>query len=195
MSSLRPTSRLFGRALFGDQDLQLRRLAFAAGAILVFLIPAAGLATMQRSPVTQPYVDLQHEAIRYYTTKTTDPVAKLQARVERGEVQLQYDEKNGYLASLLSELDIDVSSQLLVSSKTSLQIDHISPTTPRAIYFNDAVYVGWVQGARPSRSRQSIRSWGQFSTRSITSPGWGRSSNARWASVSNVITRRCRAMS
>ena len=146
MSSLRPTSRLFGRALFGDQDLQLRRLAFAAGAILVFLIPAGGLATMQRSPVTQPYVELQHEAIRYYTTKTTDPVAKLQARVERGEVQLQYDEKNGYLASLLSELDIDVSSQLLVASKTSLQIDHISPATPRAIYFNDAVYVGWVQG-------------------------------------------------
>ncbi len=56
-------------------------------------------------------------------------------------------EKNGYLASLLSELDIDVSSQLLVASKTSLQIAHISPATPRAIYFNDKVYVGWVQGS------------------------------------------------
>jgi hypothetical protein len=32
-----------------------------------------------------------------------------------------------------------------VFSKTSLQTDFISPTAPRAIYFNDDLYVGWVQ--------------------------------------------------
>jgi hypothetical protein len=35
------------------------------------------------------------------------------------------------------------SSQVLVFSKTSLQRDRISPRTPRAIYFNDDVYVGF----------------------------------------------------
>ena len=31
-------------------------------------------------------------------------------------------------------------------SKTSFQFQHISPANPRALYFNDDVYVGWVQG-------------------------------------------------
>ncbi len=48
--------------------------------------------------------------------------------------------------SLLQELDVSPSSQVLVFSKTSLQRALISPATPRAIYFNDEVYVGWVPG-------------------------------------------------
>ena len=31
-------------------------------------------------------------------------------------------------------------------SKTSFQRDRISPNTPRALYFNDDVYIGWVVG-------------------------------------------------
>jgi len=76
-----------------------------------------------------------------------DPVARLQGRLERGEIQLKYDAKQGYLASVLSQLKISVSSQSLVFSKTSLQTDFISPSTPRAIYFNDDVYVGWIPDA------------------------------------------------
>ncbi|MEM6365920.1 MAG: hypothetical protein AAF745_15940, partial [Planctomycetota bacterium] len=38
-------------------------------------------------------------------------------------------------------------SQVLVFSKTSLQRSRISPANPRAIYFNDDVYVGWVRGS------------------------------------------------
>ena len=38
-----------------------------------------------------------------------------------------------------------VSSQVLVFSKTSFQQAKISPRRPRALYFNDNVYVGWVQ--------------------------------------------------
>jgi hypothetical protein len=33
-----------------------------------------------------------------------------------------------------------------VFSRTSLQVDRIAPWSPRAIYFADEVYVGWVQG-------------------------------------------------
>jgi hypothetical protein len=34
---------------------------------------------------------------------------------------------------------------MLVFSKTSFQRDRISPASPRAIYFNDDTYIGWVQ--------------------------------------------------
>src|SRR5205823_2328419 len=37
-----------------------------------------------------------------------------------------------------------ISSQTLVFSKSSFQLTQIAPNAPRAIYFNDDVYVGWV---------------------------------------------------
>ncbi len=52
-----------------------------------------------------------------------------------------------YLRSLLQELKIPIESQVLVFSKTSFQRDLISSERPRAIYFNDDVYVGSVQEA------------------------------------------------
>lgn len=77
----------------------------------------------------------------------SDRVAELQRRIKNGEVSLTYDPKFGYLPSLLKELDIPVESQRLVFSKTSLQSDHISPKTPRALYFNEDTSVGWIPGA------------------------------------------------
>ncbi len=76
-----------------------------------------------------------------------NPVAELARKIASGEVKLDFDGERGYLASLLKNLDVPVSSQTLVFSKTSLQSERISPATPRAIYFNDDVYVGWAQGA------------------------------------------------
>lgn len=83
--------------------------------------------------------------INYGRSRATDRVAKLAEKMAAGDVKLEYDEKHDYLAAVLKELDIPVSSQALVFSKTSLQLHRISPETPRAIYFNDDVYVGWVQ--------------------------------------------------
>jgi hypothetical protein len=77
----------------------------------------------------------------------TDPVALLQRRIERGEVKLRFTPDRGYLQSVLKELSIPTSSQSQVFSKTSLQTDHISEKTPRSIYFNDDVYVGWIPSA------------------------------------------------
>lgn len=54
----------------------------------------------------------------------------------------------GYLKDLLKAFDVPISSQVLVYSKTSFQISHINPHTPRAIYFNDEIYIGWVMGSR-----------------------------------------------
>src|SRR5438128_367984 len=57
---------------------------------------------------------------------------------------LEYTENWGYLPSLLKQLNVPISSQTLVFSKSSFQLSQIGPEVPRAIYFNDDVYVGWV---------------------------------------------------
>jgi hypothetical protein len=44
---------------------------------------------------------------------------------------------------LLQALDIPIESQTLVFSKTSMQRHRIAPRTPRALYFNDDIYVGF----------------------------------------------------
>ncbi len=108
-------------------------------ALPVFLIPALVWALQQL-----PY-DREYEAIGYASSTPTDAVTRLQQKVHAGEVELQFDAESGYLASLLDQLEIPVSSQMLVFSKTSFQTGLISSRTPRAIYFNDKVYVAWVQ--------------------------------------------------
>ncbi len=75
-----------------------------------------------------------------------NPVERLQQRLESGEVRLEYREPRGYLDSLLEALEISPLTQTLVFSKTSAQFRLISPRSPRAVYFNDDVYVGWVRG-------------------------------------------------
>lgn len=82
--------------------------------------------------------------INYSKTKPNDPVAALKSRIEAGEVKLKPNDSHGYLKAFLSELKIPIASQTLVFSKTSLQRQKIWPRLPRALYFNDDVYVGWV---------------------------------------------------
>ena len=85
--------------------------------------------------------------IHYEAPATKGPVERLQAKLRVGEFDLAYDAQKGWLPALLTALDIPVSSQGLVFSKTSLQVARISPKTPRAIYFGDDVYVAWIPGA------------------------------------------------
>src|SRR5262245_24629201 len=86
------------------------------------------------------YVPPDHPAIQYYEVPLDNPIAKLDRRLERGEIKLDYAGNGwGYLPSILKALDVPIDSQSLVFSKTSIQAAHISPRTPRAIYFNDEV--------------------------------------------------------
>lgn len=84
--------------------------------------------------------------INYLTTAPQDAVTRLQEQLDKGVVHLQKDSVRGYLPSVLRQLKVPTSSQMLVFSKTSLQRDKISPTSPRALYYNDQTYVGWVPG-------------------------------------------------
>ncbi|WDQ18356.1 hypothetical protein [Rhodopirellula sp. P2] len=89
--------------------------------------------------------DFERPPIDYLNAEVSDPVAELAKRIEAGEVALQSDPKFGYLPSVLDALEVPLSSQTLVFSKTSLQLHRISPRRPRALYFNDEVYVGYCQ--------------------------------------------------
>lgn len=111
--------------------------------ILFMLLLVAVQSTRPQSSLVLPGED---EAIGYLAPPKDDPVAQLQQRLDRGEVQLEYASPGGYLLSVLKQLQIPLSSQVLVFSKTSFQQHRITPETPRALYFNDNAYVGWVLG-------------------------------------------------
>src|SRR5437016_4417194 len=88
----------------------------------------------------------ERNPINYTTAPAQDPVAKLAQKIASGRVKLAYDAERGYLPALLKALNVPVSSQSLVFSKTSFQRDLINPQRPRALYFNDDVYIGFVPG-------------------------------------------------
>jgi hypothetical protein len=71
-------------------------------------------------------------------------VDALAARLDAGLLRLRDDPRFGVLPDLLAALEIPVSSQVLVFSKTSFQSHRIDPAHPRAVYFNDDTYVGWL---------------------------------------------------
>ena len=115
-----------------------------AGTAIVEIIAALGCALVMAQAGI--FVSRDHPAIQYFTRPTRDPVARLNERVGKGELQLAFAGPPGYLKSVLTMLDISPSSQTLVFSENSLQRAHISKATPRAIYFNDTVAVGWATG-------------------------------------------------
>jgi hypothetical protein len=103
-------------------------------------------ASLLSQPATLTY-DTEYPALGYSGVATENAVAKLQARLDRGELKLAYKEGRGYLDSLLGLLGIDPSSQSLVFSRTSFQVAGIRAASPRAIYFNDDTYVAWIPGS------------------------------------------------
>jgi hypothetical protein len=96
----------------------------------------------------QGYLPFADAPINNRSSKLDDPVARLDKQLERGQIKLHYDSQHGYLKSVLDALHISVSSQTLVFSKTSFQYPEISPAAPRALYYNDDVYVGQVHAGR-----------------------------------------------
>jgi hypothetical protein len=111
----------------------------------LFFVGIAVSMTFVDLAVVRAQFAFDEPPINYRRSTATDRVARLAKKLDSGELTLAYDDKYEYLPAVLKELDVPISSQALVFSKTSLQIHRISPETPRAIYFNDDVYVAWVQ--------------------------------------------------
>ena len=114
----------------------MQRLTIAAATTALFLTVASTAAAQG---------DFERPPIDYLNAEVHDSVAELDRKLKSGEVTLEYDEQYGYLKSVLEALDVPVSSQTLVFSKTSLQLHRISPRFPRSLYFSDDVYVGYCQ--------------------------------------------------
>jgi len=119
------------------------RLVSATVAIAVSL-GAAALGQLTERPLAEA---LTHPAIEYASRPTTDPIVELNRRIDEGAVRIAFDEGTGYLRSVLEALNVPIESQMLVMSKTGVQGLHTGPENPRAIFFNDAVTVGYIRGA------------------------------------------------
>jgi hypothetical protein len=110
--------------------------------VLAALVSALGFAS-HIEEIT--YLPNDHPAIQYAQQPPNDAVAKLQSRIEKGEVKLEFSPEFGYLPALLKQFGLNIDSQVLVFSKTSFQATKISPRAPRALYFGDEVAMGYVQ--------------------------------------------------
>jgi len=107
-------------------------------------LPVLGQIAVQN----QGYLPYSDEPINYRSEDLSDPVALLQKRLDQGQAHLSYDAVQGYLPSVLKLLNIPVDSQTLVFSKTSFQYPKITPEHPRALYYNDDVYIGKVHDGK-----------------------------------------------
>ena len=114
------------------------------GVGLAAAVCLAPLAYGQIAVRNQGYVPYSDAPINYRSEDLSDPVALLQKRIDQGKARLTYDQDRGYLKSVLQLLEVPVDSQTLVFSKTSFQYPKISADHPRALYYNDDVYVGSV---------------------------------------------------
>ena len=122
---------------------------FSASLVVVvgLLIETNALPALGAIPGDAALDPFDEETSSYSKAKDTSPIARLQERIDRGDLKLRHDDQYGYLPALLDALRVSKNSQLLVFSKTSLQRERISPKTPRALYFNDDVYLGFIPGA------------------------------------------------
>ncbi len=112
--------------------LKFRKALF----LILFILPALASAQL-------PY-DRDYPAINYADSATYDAASLLFDDIDAGRIQLEFRGERGYLESLLTLLNIDDSSQLLVFSKTARKSRFVAPETPRALYFNDEVYIGYI---------------------------------------------------
>jgi hypothetical protein len=123
------------------QPKELMRRSFPFKLTLISFTGALAIGGLTGSYL----LPVDHEAIQYSKAPVDDAVSRLQRRIDSGEIKLKSDDSFGYLRSLLRALDVPESSQVLVFSKTSFQAPRIAPRTPRALYFNDRVAVGFVR--------------------------------------------------
>ena len=93
-----------------------------------------------------PTFDYKAPPHNYWEREPQDVFTALLKKMTAGEVKLDTSSEHAFARSLLAALDVPVSSQLLLYSATSMQSERINARNPRALYFNEDVYVGVVPG-------------------------------------------------
>ena len=97
---------------------------------------------------SQFYNDYELEPHGYFSKDAKDPVTLLMKRIQRGEVLIKEPNGKPLVERLLRELGLNKDTQVLVFSRTSLQRREVSYSNPRALYFNESVYLGWMPNGR-----------------------------------------------
>lgn len=98
--------------------------------------------------MAQFYNDYELEPHGYFSKDAKDPTTLLLKRIQRGEVVITEANGKPLVERFLKELKLDKDTQVLVFSKTSLQRRAVSYNNPRALYFNESVYLGWMPNGR-----------------------------------------------
>ncbi len=127
----------------------MTRLFHGGGpAWLVWLI-GLGLPTAQESKAEELFRRFSEPPHAYFDRTPTDRFTGMKEALESGRIPLERagDEKT-FVLSLLAALEIPASSQMLVFSTTSLQLSRITPSNPRALFFNEDLYLGYIPGGR-----------------------------------------------
>ena len=114
----------------------------------VYLILFSALVSTMGLLSAQSFNEYGESPHNYWASDLEDPMSELLKGVRKGEISLDENPGMPLVRRLLEELQIPESSQMLVFSRTSLQRGAVSPTNPRAIYFNDDVYLGWMPNGR-----------------------------------------------
>jgi hypothetical protein len=116
----------------------------AACALLLLALGAPAFVAQDYKPNLRP----DDPAIQYTRAALDDAAARLAHELEHGAGVLDARPgPTGVLTTLLSRLGVNIDSQMLVFSKTSIQAPRVSPDRPRAIYFSDDVTVAYVPGS------------------------------------------------
>jgi hypothetical protein len=121
------------------------RLLLLSSAVVFLTTVAVGVSQTRRAGAFD--LSINHPAIKYLVADTDTVVDRMNAKLRDGSAKLVWDDKTGYIKSVLELLDVPVESQVMVYTQTSLQSQYIKMDNPRAIYFNDRVSVGYIRGA------------------------------------------------
>jgi hypothetical protein len=84
----------------------------------------------------------------YWQQEPKDLFTKIKSDLGSGRLKFDTSSEKAFVTGILKALDIPVSSQLLVFSTTSLQLRLINYRNPRALYFNEEIYLGWVPNGK-----------------------------------------------
>jgi hypothetical protein len=109
---------------------------------LIVLMPM--LLAVPMADAAKRLRDFEKPPHNYWQRTPQDRFTKIKAALETGKLPLDRSSEKAFVVSLLAALEISPATQTLVYSTTSLQLSRISPRNPRALYFNEDVYVGWV---------------------------------------------------
>jgi hypothetical protein len=110
-----------------------------------FVLAAIACWASSAAMYAQNRPDYEQPPISYSDATPHDALARLRDRIAAGEIAFKGSDQVT-LKAVLDALQVPVESQVLVFSKTSFQRSRIRPEQPRALYFSESVYVGWVPG-------------------------------------------------